>query len=419
MGRYKKYLTIMLIFSIHMIPFNLAFAGAAEKWEYDVIPDQSQTLKVKGHKVDHLGAAVNDYEYNTKIDPKTAANRTKMGNVGMGRLLKVTGWGLLGSAALQALLESVDWILDPETQSIWRNKKSDPNYSCSYLSTSYDGSKKIKEFYSLDSKSFCPYTIALKRLEDRLKTVSYPTGTKLKFLKWDPLLTPNSTSFRFIFTVDRPNSTTTTEEFLNVPYSEVPYNPPSAEKEVLTPEALADYANHTHPDYSNPELAPKLEPKYSPEIQTDLWKPSNEWEDANSPTVQEVKKKLDEAPPEPKTDPEVTPNPDTGGLKIPPFCTYAAPVCEFIKWVKEEPTNEDNELDIDKNIEEAPVTKINFSTSCPAKIPLVFSWNGGTLDFSFDFTIWCNAISTYVYPIVVTLGSLHALYIVTGVRQNG
>lgn len=367
---------VLAIFSFLFLATYSSFshAGAAEKWEYDVIPDQSQTLKVKGHKVDHLGAAVNDYEYNTKIDPKTAANRTKMGTVGMGRLLKVTGWGLLGSAALQALLESVDWILDPETQSIWRNKKSDPNYSCSYLSTSYDGTKKIKEFYSLDSKSFCPYTIALKRLEDRLKTVSYPTGTKLKFLKWDPLLTPNSTAFRFIFTVDRPNSTTTTEEFLNVPYSEVPYNPPSAEKEVLTPEALADYANHTHPDYSNPELAPKLEPKYSPEIQTDLWKPSNEWEDANSPTVQEVKKKLDEAPPEPKTDPEVTPNPDTGGLKIPPFCTYAAPVCEYFKWAKQEPEIDEPLLPMQElDVKEINKELIQISASnCPADISINF-----------------------------------------------
>ncbi|WP_420480995.1 virulence factor TspB C-terminal domain-related protein [Acinetobacter pittii] len=52
-------------------------------------------------------------------------------------------------------------------------------------------------------------------------------------------------------------------------------------------------------------------------------------------------------------------------------------------------------------------------------MPLSFSWNGQTLDFSFDFTIWCESISAFVYPIVVALGALHALYIVSGVRENG
>lgn len=410
MGRYKKYLTIMLIFSIHMIPFNLAFAGAAEKWEYDVIPDQSQTLKVKGHKVDQYGAAVNDYDYNTKIDPKTAANRTKMGTVGMGRLLKTSGWGLLGAVALQALLDSVGWIMDPESQSIWRNKKTDPNGSVNCSGGFQFKNNRTQQWFS------CPLAAAENWVNDVNKTESQGKYTFVRFQN-DPY-----TSQPVLWTVHYEHFTypSLSKDMPNQQLSRQPDpNAQPQDKEVLTPEALADYANHTHPDYSNPELAPKLAPKYSPEIQTDLWKPSNPWEDTNSPTVQEVKKELEKAPPEPKKDPEVTPNPDNGSWKLPPFCTIAAPVCEFIKWVKEEPTNQDNELDIDKNTEQSPDTKINFSTQCPSRIPLVFSWNGGTLDFSFDFTIWCNAISTFVYPIVVTLGSLHALYIVTGVRQNG
>jgi hypothetical protein len=410
MGRYKKYLTIMLIFSIHMIPFNLAFAGAAEKWEYDVIPDQSQRLQVKGHKVDQYGAAVNDYDYNTKIDPKTAANRTKMGTVGMGRLLKTSGWGLLGAAALQALLDSVGWIMDPESQSIWRNKKPNSGGSVNCSGGFQFQNNKNQQWFS------CP----LSAVED---WIAYANTTDrnatYKFLRFD---SDPYTTDPVLYTVRYEHHTAPTLS-KDMPNQRLTRKPdPNAQpqpKEYLTPEALADYANHTHPDYSNPELAPKLAPKYSPEIQTDLWKPSNSWEDTNSPTVQEVKKELEKAPPEPKTDPEVTPNPETGGFALPAFCSWAAPVCEFIKWVKEEPSNQDNELDIDKNTEQAPDTKINFSTQCPSKIPLVFSWNGGTLDFSFDFTIWCNAISTFVYPIVVTLGSLHALYIVTGVRQNG
>ena len=88
------------------------------------------------------------------------------------------------------------------------------------------------------------------------------------------------------------------------------------------------------------------------------------------------------------------------------------------EWVKDS-ENPDNTLDLDDQSQPEPNTQINFATSCPAKIPLNFSWNGQNLDFSFDFTIWCNAISTFVYPIVVALGALHALYIVSGVREDG
>ena len=49
----------------------------------------------------------------------------------------------------------------------------------------------------------------------------------------------------------------------------------------------------------------------------------------------------------------------------------------------------------------------------------MLNWNGQPFDVAFDFSIWCESISTYVFPIVVALGSLHALYIVAGVRQDG
>lgn len=138
--------------------------------------------------------------------------------------------------------------------------------------------------------------------------------------------------------------------------------------------------------------------------------------------------------------PEQTATTDTT-TSFPVFCNWAPTLCQAanvviqkpaewaesikaayddaVDYFKPEPDNSDSELDIDQTTEIEPNTTISFSTSCPAKIPLTFNWNGSTLDFSFDFTIWCEAISTYVYPIVVSLGSLHALYIVAGVRQDG
>lgn len=140
-----------------------------------------------------------------------------------------------------------------------------------------------------------------------------------------------------------------------------------------------------------------------------------------------------------------TTNPDgtvaESEFEIPVACTWMPIVCEAasvvinkpaewaesikaayddaVDYFKSEPEQTDNTLDISEENQTQPDTTISFQTSCPAKIPLTFNWNGQTLDFSFDFTIWCESISTFVYPIVVALGSLHALYIVAGVRQDG
>ncbi len=128
-------------------------------------------------------------------------------------------------------------------------------------------------------------------------------------------------------------------------------------------------------------------------------------------------------------------------FEMPVACTWMPTICEAasvvinkpaewaesikaayddaVDYFKSEPEQTDNTLDIGEENQTQPDTTISFQTSCPAKIPLTFNWNGQTLDFSFDFTIWCESISTFVYPIVVALGSLHALYIVAGVRQDG
>lgn len=93
-------------------------------------------------------------------------------------------------------------------------------------------------------------------------------------------------------------------------------------------------------------------------------------------------------------------------------------VQEASDYFKEE-TNQDTELNIQDETQQEPDTTINFASTCPDKIPIMLEWNGRTIDFSFDFSIWCNATSTFLKPVVIALGSLHALYIVAGIRQDG
>lgn len=403
-----QFLQIFILSFYMVFTPTFAFAGAAEKWEYDVIPDQSQTLQIKGHKVDQYGAAVNDYDYNTKIDPKTAANRTKMGTVGMGRLLKTSGWGLLGAAALQALLDSVGWIMDPESQSIWRNKK--PN---SGGSVNCSGGFQFRNNNNLNTWFNCPLAAAQDFVNYANTTDNSATYTFVRFDS-DPYTTDP-----VLYTV-RYEHHTAPSLSKDMPNQRLTRKPdPNAQpepKEILTPEALADYANHTHPDYSNPELAPKLEPKYSPEIQTDLWKPSNPWEDTNSPTVQEVKKELEKAPPEPKKEPEITPNPETGGFALPAFCSWASPVCEFIKWFKDDEIEDPQD---DKPQEDNDVPKINAnlltaSGQCPPDLKLdIPDPFGGQHQISFSYSTFCTWLS-YTKPWVLLTAHIIGISILGG-----
>ena len=425
----NRVIKILICFCLVYTPF-FANAGAAEKWEYDVIPDQSQTLKIKGHKVDHLGAAVNDYEYNTKIDPKSAANRTKMGTVGINRLLKVSGWGLLGTAAIEGLLNAVDWVIDPKTQSIWRNKKvqnPDPQYGCRI--TRKNNSGQTVQVLFIDDECFkheCAYAAASAMMKKRNKDGStlptlYYEPNSYVFVRWIGDFTATAFQFEFYFIVhsSRPAAGQKAQSTATIKTEDKVIPQTEPDKEVLTPEALADYANKTHPDYANPELAPKLAPKYKPEIQTDLWKPSNPWEDANSPTVQEVKKELEKAPPEPKKEPEIKPNPETGGFALPAFCSWASPVCEFINWVKDNPDNENEEPEIPKEIDIGQLDTGTFKATagCPAPIQVpVGLGKGGNVEISYEPICSFASKWSFVAPLI---GFLSGAMIIVGVGRKG
>lgn len=409
MGRYQKHLIkILVCFSLICTPF-FSHAGAAEKWEYE--PKMKDlNIEVKAHKVDQYGDAVNDYEYNTKVDPKTTANKQKMGTVGMGRLLKTNLYSALGNYALEQLLNAVDWVIDPAAQSIWRNKKVNGNGNTVCSGGYLFNSSASTTWYT------CPQDAAQAYID--LSNKPQTSGT-YSFTRWldDPFLVERP-RFTMTFTYKDGRENAPVEVTLNRKV-----DPNSApEKEYLTPEALADYANHTHPDYTDPQRSPKIEPKYSPEIAEKLWKPGNEWEYENSPTVQEVKKELEKADPAPKDDTikENQPDPETGqnSWSLPKACDWFPKACAYFDWMREEPEQTDDKLDIpDENIE-ATDTNISFDNSCPAPITVPVSWNGNSIDFDFSFDMFCQSFGTYVKPIIIALGAFHAVLIVSGVRIN-
>ncbi|OFW72258.1 MAG: hypothetical protein A3F63_16070 [Pseudomonadales bacterium RIFCSPHIGHO2_12_FULL_40_16] len=131
-----------------------------------------------------------------------------------------------------------------------------------------------------------------------------------------------------------------------------------------------------------------------------------------------------------------TTNPDTGevnpgsmSLDFPVFCSWAPSMCVLAdkvqeaitdarEWVKESETT-DTELEIPEPEQQETDTNINFNGSCPAKITLVnFNYHNNQQNWEVDFTEWCSAVTTYIRPIVISMGAFSAVLIVSGVRIN-
>ena len=131
-----------------------------------------------------------------------------------------------------------------------------------------------------------------------------------------------------------------------------------------------------------------------------------------------------------------TTNPDTGEVKpgsisldFPVFCSWAPSMCVLAdkvqeaitdarEWVKESEST-DTELEIPEPEQQETDTNINFNGSCPAKITLVnFNYHNNQQNWEVDFTDWCSAVTTYIKPIVISMGAFSAVLIVSGVRIN-
>lgn len=425
-GRGKTFLKqltkIFLCLTLIYTPF-FAYAGAAEKWDYEVspIPDQNQRVVITGHKVDQYGDAVNDSKYKTTIDPKTLPNKQKMGGVAIAKLLKKANWASAGVEAFQALLEGIDWVMDAESQSIWRYKQSGPSFSCKNFGYKWRGSTGYV--------GACPADVAQQVIQPRC--VGLISNCQL-----EGLYTDNTFSTKI---ENLPNNSDVSRIWARYTYSysgnAAPdylgeelqrgekINTEPSEKEYLTPETAADYANKTHPDYNNPAYKPKLDEKYKPEIVPNLWKPHNEWEKTNSPTVQEVERQLEQANPtsndkdiEQKTDDQGNP---TGAFSLPEFCAWATPVCDFIKWVKDNPENEDEAPETPQEIDIGALDTgtLKATAGCPAPIQVpVNLGTGGNLEISYEPICQFAEKWSFVAPLI---GFLSGAMILVGVGRKG
>lgn len=142
--------------------------------------------------------------------------------------------------------------------------------------------------------------------------------------------------------------------------------------------------------------------------------------------------------------PPDTTNPDnpaptdpTAPFQLPAFCSWAAPVCTFIDWSKNQwlgftltftalkdwlfedapPNDKDNTIDTPV----LPVTPvqvaINFVGSCPAPLTFEYKIYNQTFRPAVPFTPMCE-VAVMINPVIKICATIAAIYIVAGIRQG-
>lgn len=404
-----------------MMPFNAARATtvAGEGWNVTKTFVRGATSFYDGTK----SIVLNGKDYAVK---GSAFITPHAGQVA--KMIVRTGAVLAVDLAIKALIGGIEYVLDPANSQViyhgdpngtfyWDQKRnlyfSSVKDACIYAANNGNYSKY--KFYSIEQNGSTQWVCKGKELK--------PDGTE-----YDPKLPPANYALINGEAIPGEEKHLPYETVANQVISDANSDNANAKAYVSSVADTALEDDETKQFVPATDIINQLE--YNQSIPTT--------ETAQGQSTPQADPKDPTAPKAPPTDIK---------LDFPVFCGWAPTVCqaaqsaiEFPKtaknwwdtsskaisgawgdvkdWVKD-PENTDNNLDLDDQSQPEPNTQINFSTSCPAKIPLNFSWNGQSLDFSFDFSIWCESISTFVYPIVVALGALHALYIVSGVREDG
>lgn len=108
--------------------------------------------------------------------------------------------------------------------------------------------------------------------------------------------------------------------------------------------------------------------------------------------------------------------------KLPAFCNYAAFLCKWIEWTQEDTTDDEEEIEIEKEEIDIPNSfdqnKVNFGSQCPSPLSSSYSLLGRSHSVSYSFDSVCD-VAVKLKPAVVGCAGIAAVYIVLGINRKG
>lgn len=372
------------------------------KWFHDSIvndPLTKSAVEVKAQRtypVTVTNPATGAKDTITKVQRTVVKLGPPVANVGK-KLLKGGAQVAVATAVYDILGKSVDWVMDPENNRIKYTdqtsslpKEEDGYYYSNFEGVRYYSPADICDAYSAFN-NIPPLVGSYRSYSFVCKSSSGADVIKFNVFRNNDYVPSNSSQDKYI-----PIDTVAQKVIDNAAAGDAP------SMEVMTNTAL----DMLEQGLLDTQLESAAQPKQFGANESDPL-------GGSSPT------------PDPETDPETdpdsespTPAPETEPFELPPFCSWATKVCDFIDWYQDPADNSDTEIDLPEPDIEDVDTDIDFGGSCPDD----FGFTADFRIFQFEFVLmpfskFCPLLSTYIKPVLVVLGSYMAILIVGGRRD--
>ena len=386
-----RYLLRCFIIALALCSPQYVFAGAAEKWDYQIKPDKSKNIITVEAKRINIPAA-NDSTYKVRISPsKSVVARTMM------RRLFRRANPLIGvsTMAVEALLSSYGYKIDDDEQVIYKEISKDQSL---YYWHCYGSN-----YTNINDLAACVVT--------NTNIISHGTWV---YKNPQPSVSENGKDVQV--RADRYDANSGLLIGKNILLSTErgilnPNTNPNPEREILTESQLGEIMFGRNPETG---------------AHTGVWTgvkeayeriPNEQSKPDEAPYF--VEQTLEKTNPDSNSTEITHTDPETGkqtNSALPNFCDWATPICSFVEWFKDDSDIPEPEkytiTDLDKSkLPTAP--QFNFNNQCPA--PKTFSLNLGmaSTQISLPYDYFCS-FAVDVRPFVILAAWLHACYIFVG-----
>ena len=405
----KTFKKLLLAITISTLTIN---ANAADITPNDIKQLAQNTQADSMHKYSADGKIKYEYQIKTGADgkPELVTKKSYLPAVTDGKIIDKTrsyklalnakkfakylgkgaGYATFAQMAIDILGAGVDYVLDPKNNSVQIYKhKYERCYGYGYsadnplaVARAQCGNNATYQFVSTRSSNVTRY--------DTFKASCEPVNTIVCSVP--------------ISERDKDKKVMTEEEFAK----EVLKAAAAAQNNDKAKKVVIDYAKQEildgdHDDTINEIVNDINSDTNTQPNPTDNTTPNKDTD--NNPNANpQTNPKTDQAKPKEKD--------DGGGFELPPFCSWASKVCDFIDWFKDDdlPKNELPPIDIkDLPIDQSAADKKYYDAKAqcppPEKIALAF----GTIDF--DYTNICNFF-TKIAPFIMASAYLTGAFIV-------
>ena len=359
-----------------------------------------------------------------------------------------TAAGLAAGAIVQGIVDGVGWVIDEGGKVTKKPTQTDCGSNGGLCANQQYVYQKSGKYYST-AQAAAQVTIDALVADVSTRSYSFKSTNCPSFLSW-----PINCSVIYNADHNKPNTYSVSVGVVLNPAYNSTLPPPKnvevtdAEKEQVLKDLLNDpkYADLAAQMIGNTYSMGPDNPEPDPDVvndlknkQKDVLKSDNPKGDGKTRTDPKIdtgtQGQADTTPkpdtgtgtnPDPGTGttPTPNPNPNTGSTttwEIPPFCVYAAIVCDWIGWTKEEPELVDEKL----QIQERDVTDykyedhIKFGESCPfSEKTENLDLGVGVIKFKYNLDFFCD-FSREAKPTIVGIGHLGALiFLLIGIRSG-